>query len=153
MQGVWVRSLVRELRSRMPHDKKKKKETNKQTKKPTKQKQYCNKFNKDFKKVHIKKTQKILMTFGGIRGQEGYCYCSSDFRSSSVPSITEKGENNSFAVISLINWIVMIVEYHEGIILKVIELCFAPHGKTEWSLFFGFILVFFFFKFLLCIGV
>ena len=36
----------------------------------------------------------------------------------------------------------MIVDYQEGIILKVIEQCFAPHGKTEWSFFFGFILVF-----------
>ena len=45
MQGVWVRSLVRELRSHMPHGKKQN----------TKQKQYCNKFNKDFKKVRIKK--------------------------------------------------------------------------------------------------
>ena len=70
---------------------------------PTNEKQYCNKFNKDFKKVHVKKTnKKNLMMFGGIRG-EGYCYCSSDFRINSVSSITEKGENNSFTVISLIN--------------------------------------------------
>ena len=39
MQGVQVRSLVGELRSHVPHSQKTK----------TKQKQYCNKFNKDFK--------------------------------------------------------------------------------------------------------
>ena len=39
MQGLWVRSLVEELRSHMPH--------NKNTK--HKAEAYCNKFNKDFK--------------------------------------------------------------------------------------------------------
>ena len=40
LQGVWVRSLVRELRSHMPRG---------QKKQNIKQKQYCNKFNKEFK--------------------------------------------------------------------------------------------------------
>ena len=40
MQEEWVQSLVRELRYHMPCDQKKKK---------IKQKQYCNKFNEDFK--------------------------------------------------------------------------------------------------------
>ena len=39
-RGVCVRFLVRELRSHMPQNK---------TKQNVKQKQYCNKFNKDFK--------------------------------------------------------------------------------------------------------
>ena len=43
MQGVWVRSLVRELRSHMPYSQKKDPETE--------QRQCCNKFNKDFIKV------------------------------------------------------------------------------------------------------
>ena len=55
MQGAWVRSLVEELGSHMPHSKKKKKER----KKHKQQKQYCNKFRKDFKKwstsKHLKK--------------------------------------------------------------------------------------------------
>ena len=46
MQGVQIRSLVGELRSHMPPG---------QKNKNIKQKQYCSKFNKDFKKVHIKK--------------------------------------------------------------------------------------------------
>ena len=47
MQGVRVRSLVGELRSHMPCS---------QKNQNIKQKQYCHKFNKDFKKmVHIKK--------------------------------------------------------------------------------------------------
>ena len=46
MQGVQIRSLVGELRSHMPRG---------QKNKNIKQKQYCSKFNKDFKKVHIKK--------------------------------------------------------------------------------------------------
>ena len=46
-QGVWVPSLVEELNPTWLVAKKKKKPT-------IKQKQYCNKFNKDFKKkVHI----------------------------------------------------------------------------------------------------
>ena len=45
MQGVWVRSLVGELRSHMPHSPPQKKNP-----KSIKQKQYCNEFNKDFKK-------------------------------------------------------------------------------------------------------
>ena len=40
MQGVQVQSLDRELRSHMPHH---------QKTKNIRQKQYCNKFNKDFK--------------------------------------------------------------------------------------------------------
>ena len=39
VQGVWVQSLIRKLRSHMPQGQKTK----------TKQKRYCNKFNKDFK--------------------------------------------------------------------------------------------------------
>ena len=46
MQGVLVRSLVRELRSHMPCDHKTKN---------VKQKQYCNKFTKDFKNGPHKK--------------------------------------------------------------------------------------------------
>ena len=50
MQGVWVRSLVGELRSHMHHSQKKKKKS--------KHKQYCNKFNKDLKKsLSIKKKE------------------------------------------------------------------------------------------------
>ena len=45
MQGMRVWSLAGDLRSHMPRGQKTK----------TKQKQYCNKFNKDFKMVHIKK--------------------------------------------------------------------------------------------------
>ena len=40
-QGVWARSLIRELRSHMPHS---------QKKQSIKQKRYCSKFSKDFKK-------------------------------------------------------------------------------------------------------
>ena len=47
VQGVWVRSPVGELRSHMPQGKKRQ---------DIKQKQYCNKFNKDFKNgLHQKK--------------------------------------------------------------------------------------------------
>ena len=45
MKRVWVRPLVRELRSHMLHG-----QNNKKT-----QQQYCNKFNKNFKNGHIKK--------------------------------------------------------------------------------------------------
>ena len=48
-QGVWVPSLVGELRSHMPHG---------QKKQNIKQKQYCNKFNKDFKIVPYRKSLK-----------------------------------------------------------------------------------------------
>ena len=48
MLGVWDGSLVGELRSHMPHGEKKTKHK--------KQKQYCHKFNEDFKMVHIKKS-------------------------------------------------------------------------------------------------
>ena len=58
MQGVQVWSLVKELRSHMPHGKK---EPKKQ-KKNIKQKQYCNKLNKDFKTVHIKKNFSKIKT-------------------------------------------------------------------------------------------
>ena len=48
MQGVWVRSLMGELRSYMPCSQKKNPNI--------KKKQYCNKFNKkDFKNVNIRK--------------------------------------------------------------------------------------------------
>ena len=50
MQGVWVQSLVTELRSHMPPGQK--------PKKHKQQKQYCNKFNKDLKMVYIKKEKK-----------------------------------------------------------------------------------------------
>ena len=61
MQRVWVRSLVREIR--FPHASQPKKETNKQTN--IKQKQYCNKFDNDFKngphqKKILKKTKEML---------------------------------------------------------------------------------------------
>ena len=46
MQGLQVWPLVFELRSYIPHGQKNQK---------VKQKQYCNKFNEDFKMVHIKK--------------------------------------------------------------------------------------------------
>ena len=50
MQGVWVQSLVGELRSHTPHG---------QKTKNIKQKQYCNNFNKDFKNgPHAKKNLK-----------------------------------------------------------------------------------------------
>jgi len=45
IQGLQVQSLAGELRSHMPHGQKKKKKS---------QKQYCNKFKKYFKMVHIK---------------------------------------------------------------------------------------------------
>ena len=45
MHGMQVKPLVGELRSQMPWGKKKKKK-----KRDIKQKQYCNKFTKDFKK-------------------------------------------------------------------------------------------------------
>ena len=47
MQGLWFPSLVKELRACMPQGPKKKKNL----KKP---KQYCNKFNKHLKMVHMK---------------------------------------------------------------------------------------------------
>ena len=43
MQGVWIPSLVVEVRSHVPCD------TPPQKKKPKEEKQYCDKFNKDFK--------------------------------------------------------------------------------------------------------
>ena len=46
MKGVWVQSLVREIRSHMPCG---------QRKENIKQKQYCKKFNKDFKNSLYKK--------------------------------------------------------------------------------------------------
>ena len=50
MQRFWVQSLVWELRSHRPHG---------QKNQNIKQEQYCNKFNKDFKKmIHIKKSEK-----------------------------------------------------------------------------------------------
>ena len=48
MQVVWFPSLVEELRAHMPHGQKKKTTTT------LKQKQYCNKFNKHLKMVHMK---------------------------------------------------------------------------------------------------
>ena len=45
-QGAWVQSLVREMRSHMPHG---------QKYQNIKQKQYCNKFNEDFKNGPHKK--------------------------------------------------------------------------------------------------
>ena len=51
-QGVQVRSLVREQRSHMLHG----------PPKYIEQKQYCNKFNKDFKRmVHINKKSGLVM--------------------------------------------------------------------------------------------
>ena len=56
MQRVQVWSSVRELRSRTPQGQKKKNPPNKQN---IKQKQYCNKFNKDFKNgLHNKWSKK-----------------------------------------------------------------------------------------------
>ena len=43
MQGVWVGSLIRELRSHLPCGQKKKTQN-------IKERQYCDKFNKDLKK-------------------------------------------------------------------------------------------------------
>ena len=52
VQGVHVRSLIRQLRSHLPGG-----QNNQNGGK--KKKQYCNEFNKDFKKmVHIKKKKK-----------------------------------------------------------------------------------------------
>ena len=54
MQGVWVRSLVGELGSHMPHGQKK-------TKQNIKQKQCCRKFSGDFENgPHQKKKKKNL---------------------------------------------------------------------------------------------
>ena len=54
MQGVWVQSLVRELRSRLPCG---------QKTKHKKQKHYCNKFNKcNLKMVRIKKKKRKNLT-------------------------------------------------------------------------------------------
>ena len=58
MQGVQIQSLVGELRSYMPWGQKTK----------TKQKQYCNKFNKDFKNgLHQKKNLKKNKSEGETR--------------------------------------------------------------------------------------
>ena len=52
VQRVWVRSLVRELRSHMPHD---------QKTKTQKKKQHYNKFNEDLKHgTHGKKEEEKL---------------------------------------------------------------------------------------------
>ena len=52
VQGVWVRSLVGELRSHIAHS---------QKTKNIKQKQYCNKFNKDLNNgPHQKKKKKSI---------------------------------------------------------------------------------------------
>ena len=51
MQGVWVRSLLRELISHMPHDQKKKKKKKTQNIKP---KQNCNKLKKPQNGPHRK---------------------------------------------------------------------------------------------------
>ena len=54
MQEVKVWSLIRELRSHMPWDQKKKQKA--ENKKTMKQKQYYKKFNKDLEKMfHVKK--------------------------------------------------------------------------------------------------
>ena len=55
MLGVWVQSLAKELRSHILHSQKKK---NKKKKQNIKQKQYCNKFNKDFKNDPHQKKKK-----------------------------------------------------------------------------------------------
>ena len=59
MQGVWVPSLVRDLRSHMPLRQKKSNNI--------KQEQYCNKFNKDFNngphKNILKKISRIFYYF------------------------------------------------------------------------------------------
>jgi len=63
MQGIQVQSLVEELRSHVPPD---------QKNQNIKQKQYCIKFNKDFKKmVHIlkiwkKENQGVLTDFHNL---------------------------------------------------------------------------------------
>ena len=57
MQGVWVQSLVRERKSHVPRSQKM--ETLKE-----KQKQYCNKFTKYFKMVHIKKKNHLSIKMG-----------------------------------------------------------------------------------------
>ena len=54
LQGVWVQSLVGELRSHMPWG---------QKNQNIKQKQYCNKFNKEvLKMVHIKEKTLIRVS-------------------------------------------------------------------------------------------
>ena len=56
MQGVWVQSLVGVLRSHMA------------LRQNMKQKQYCNKFNKDFKNgPHPKKKKNVAMNTFAIR--------------------------------------------------------------------------------------
>ena len=58
MQGVWVQSLVGELRSHRPRG---------QKKQNIKQKQYCNKFNEDFKngphQKNLKKKKELPRDF------------------------------------------------------------------------------------------
>ena len=54
MLGVWVQSLAKELRSHILHSQEKKKKTHQNIK----QKQYCNKFNKDFKNDPHQKKKK-----------------------------------------------------------------------------------------------
>ena len=50
IQGLWVQPLVKDLKSHIPQGQKKpNKQTKKKQQKNIKQKQYCNKFNTDFK--------------------------------------------------------------------------------------------------------
>ena len=59
MHGVRFQSLVTELKSNMPHHQKKKTQIFLKPKQNIKQKQYCDKFNANFKKmVHVKKKSK-----------------------------------------------------------------------------------------------
>ena len=57
-QGVWARSLIRELRSHMLHS---------QKKQSIKQKRYCSKFSKDFKKGLHQKIISFFKKAGGIK--------------------------------------------------------------------------------------
>ena len=48
------------------------------------------------KSASKKKQTKKLMMFGGIRGEEVYCYCSSDFRSQQCSFYNRKGGEQFF---------------------------------------------------------
>ena len=64
MQGLQVQSLVKELRSYMPHG---------QKTQTIKQKQYCNKFSKDFNKWSTFKKFICIYIYGRKKLREGKC--------------------------------------------------------------------------------
>ena len=80
MQGVWVQSLVRELRSHMPPG---------QKKQNIKQKQNCNKFNKDFKRWSISKKENLWEAHGCL--MESDAVCATSFLLLEVHQVLESG--------------------------------------------------------------